>query len=159
MAVDHGFRRVGVAVSDPLGLFARPLVTLDVRRTGDVAAEVARLAREHAVRVVVVGLPLLPSGDHGPQAEAATAFAAAVTAALANIDHEAQVGCFDESHTTAGAAALAAASGRQPRAGSDAAAAALILEEWLQARESEGRARAAGPQMNDVGAADPRGRS
>lgn len=143
LAVDPGRRRVGVALSDPLGLFARPLLTLDVRATGDVAAAVADLARTHEVRAVVVGLPLLPSGDCGPQAQAALAFAAAVRAALAAIGYEAPVHSFDESHTTTGAAARAAATGRAPAAGVDAAAAAMLLEEWLQASETERRAEEA----------------
>lgn len=143
LAVDHGLRRVGIALSDPLGLFARPLLTLDVRATGDVAAAVAALAREHGVRAVVVGLPLLPSGDVGPQARAALAFLDAVKTALAAIGLDVPVHAFDESHTSTGAAARAVESGRAPAAGSDAAAAAIILEEWLQASESERRSEEA----------------
>lgn len=143
LAVDHGLRRIGVASSDPLGLFARPLTTLDGRRRGHAAAEVARMAAALEAATVVVGLPLLPSGDRGPQADAAAAFAAEIEAELSAIGHGARVVLQDESHTTAAAAARAGAARRAPRAGEDAAAAAQILEEWLAMRETERHAEAA----------------
>jgi len=76
LGLDYGSRRIGVAVSDPLGLTAQPLPP--VRREGDRKdiAVLARLAAEMGVTSVVLGLPLLLNGDEGPAAVRARAFGA-----------------------------------------------------------------------------------
>jgi len=74
LGLDYGSRRIGVAVSDPLGLTAQPLPP--IRREGDRKdiAVLARLAAEMGVTSVVLGLPLLFNGDEGPAAVRAKAF-------------------------------------------------------------------------------------
>jgi putative holliday junction resolvase len=68
LGLDVGERRVGVAVGDPDAATARPLATF-IRGTLDEDAEVvARLAAEQHADVVVIGLPLMPSGTEGEQA-------------------------------------------------------------------------------------------
>ena len=63
MALDVGSRNVGVAVSDPLKLTARPLTTLK-RRDLETDVEALRdLMQRHAVERLIVGLPLRLSGD------------------------------------------------------------------------------------------------
>ncbi len=75
LAVDLGSRRIGLAVSDPLGIVAQALPTLvRTNRAKDLAA-LARLAAEHEVCRIVVGLPLRPDGVEGPEAAAARRFA------------------------------------------------------------------------------------
>ncbi|MEA2062792.1 MAG: Holliday junction resolvase RuvX, partial [Gemmatimonadota bacterium] len=78
MAVDYGERRVGLAVSDELGLIATGLETIDRRKLGGraeaLADEITRLAREHSVEKIVVGLPLNMDGSAGESAERATGF-------------------------------------------------------------------------------------
>jgi putative Holliday junction resolvase len=77
LGLDVGNRRIGVAVSDELGLTAQPVMTLerhhnrreDLRRLG-------RLARKFGVAAIVVGNPLHLSGELSPQAEKTQAFAA-----------------------------------------------------------------------------------
>jgi putative Holliday junction resolvase len=72
---DVGDRRVGLAISDPLGYTAQPLFTLHrAGRRADLKS-LARVFRKHAVREVVVGNPLYMSGDQSPQAAKAQAFA------------------------------------------------------------------------------------
>jgi len=81
LGVDLGERRIGLAIADMDGLAARPLATVSRARSldaADDAATLARFAREHAVAELVVGLPLDANGDHGPMAEAATAWARAI---------------------------------------------------------------------------------
>jgi putative Holliday junction resolvase len=76
LAVDYGRRRIGLALSDALGLVARPLATL--RRTNR-RADLRRLreiAREHDVRRIVVGHPLHLDGGAGEMAAEAARFAA-----------------------------------------------------------------------------------
>jgi len=74
LGLDYGSRRIGVAVSDPLGLTVQPLPP--VPREGDRKdiAFLARLAAEKGVTSVVLGLPLLLNGDEGPAAVRARAF-------------------------------------------------------------------------------------
>lgn len=65
MALDYGDRRIGVALSDPLGITARPLLTL-TRTTWEGDLERIRaMTREHDIRRIVVGLPLDMDGTRG----------------------------------------------------------------------------------------------
>jgi len=65
MALDYGDRRIGVALSDPLGITARPLLTL-TRTTWESDLERIRaMTREHDIRRIVVGLPLDMDGTRG----------------------------------------------------------------------------------------------
>ena len=74
LGLDYGSHRIGVAVSDPLGLTVQPLPP--IRREGDKKdiAVLARLASEKGVTSVVLGLPLLLNGDEGPAAVRARTF-------------------------------------------------------------------------------------
>ena len=65
---DVGDRRIGVAVSDPLGLTAQPLLTIHRSRLKDDLKSIGRLMRRHGVTEAVVGNPLYMSGDVSPQA-------------------------------------------------------------------------------------------
>lgn len=76
LAVDWGERRIGLAISDPLGVIATGLETLEVQSPNEAARRIAKIAAEREVERVVVGLPLLMSGERGSAAEAALAFAA-----------------------------------------------------------------------------------
>ena len=78
LGLDYGSRRIGVAVSDPLGLTAQPLPP--IARTGDRkdVAEIGRRAAELGATSVVLGLPLLMNGDEGPAAVRAREFGARI---------------------------------------------------------------------------------
>lgn len=76
LAVDWGERRIGLAVSDPGGIIATALPTLTVRGRDEALAGVAMVAAEREAERVVVGLPLLMSGEKGEAAQAAETFAA-----------------------------------------------------------------------------------
>jgi len=76
LAVDWGERRVGVAISDPDGIIATGLETLVVKSPEHAANQVAEIARDREADRIVVGLPLLMSGQHGEAADAAERFAA-----------------------------------------------------------------------------------
>jgi putative Holliday junction resolvase len=83
LGVDLGERRIGLAVADGDGSAARPLDTIRRRRKlADDVAALAGLVASQEVAELVVGLPLEASGQHGPQAELTTAWAAAVSDAL-----------------------------------------------------------------------------
>ncbi|MEP6680786.1 MAG: Holliday junction resolvase RuvX [Chloroflexota bacterium] len=131
LALDHGGRRVGVAIGDTqTGLaFARPAL---LRQGGvrDVEA-VARLVRDESIETIVVGLPLNMDGSEGRQAAAARAYGerlAGIGPALVYLDERLsswQAG--EDLH----------ASGRRPtrRSGElDSAAARLFLQQYLDDR-------------------------
>lgn len=133
LGIDVGGVRVGVALSDPDGVLATPLVTVprDVEGDTDLRA-IAALVREHEAVEVVVGLPRTLAGREGPAAQAADAFAAALGGVL-----DVPVTLADERLTTVVATRQLRESGRRgrrQRAVVDQAAAVAILQGWLDAR-------------------------
>ena len=133
VGVDLGSVRVGVAVSDPAGVLASPLVTLTRDPAGGAdLAELARLVAERGAVEVVVGLPRSLSGRRGPAALAAEQYAAALAARVAPVP----VRLADERLTTVAASRTLAERGissRRRRPVVDQAAAVLILQGWLDA--------------------------
>ncbi len=75
LALDVGTRRIGLAVSDPLGLTAQGLETLERRNKRHDFGYLERVIREYEVKQIVVGLPLRMSGAEGTQADKMRAFA------------------------------------------------------------------------------------
>jgi putative Holliday junction resolvase len=75
LALDLGKRRIGLAISDDLGITAQGLPTLQRKNNRTDLAGLARVVREKAVDLILVGNPLHMSGDAGVQAENARAFA------------------------------------------------------------------------------------
>src|SRR6185312_7643670 len=75
MGLDVGDRRIGVAVSDPLGLTAQPVMTLVRTNRRQDLKSLRRLIRRYGCAEIVVGNPLYMSGDQSPQAAKAQAFA------------------------------------------------------------------------------------
>jgi putative Holliday junction resolvase len=75
VALDHGEARCGVAVSDPTGTLATPLIAVERPDTRRGLAALARIVEEQAAERVVVGLPLTLAGEEGHQAQRARTFA------------------------------------------------------------------------------------
>jgi putative pre-16S rRNA nuclease len=75
LGLDVGARRIGIAVSDPLGITAQGLETLQRRNKRHDFDYLQRVIREYEVREIVVGLPLRMSGAEGTQAEKMRTFA------------------------------------------------------------------------------------
>jgi putative holliday junction resolvase len=136
LGVDVGQVRVGVAISDPNGILATPLVTLrrDHATTGrdrltDIS-EIADLVGAHRAVGVVVGLPVRLSGQEGLAAEAARAYAERLAAAVKPVP----VWLSDERMSTVVASRRLAergVRGKRQRAVVDQAAAVEILQGWL----------------------------
>ena len=136
LALDVGERRIGVALSDPLGLTAQPQATID-RRAGDAVDAVIALAAQHGVETVVVGLPLTLRGGRGPQAQRVEQFAAALRARLA-----CPVVYWDErfsTHESRRALRGAPHHKRRQRGLVDQTAAQVILQGYLESRRMTGR--------------------
>jgi len=133
LGIDLGSRRIGVAVSDGLGLTAQPRATL-ARKGGvrDIDAIAAAVKDADADRIVL-GLPLDCEGQEGPAAQRARAFADKLRASL-----HLPVELIDESFSTVEAEAvlLAADVSRARRIQVvDKLAAAVILQRWLDAQK------------------------
>ncbi len=130
LAVDWGERRIGLAVSDPGRVLATGLETLEVRSPEDAVARVAATVSETEASRVVVGLPLLLSGERGAAARAAEQFADALARAVA-----VPVETYDERLTSALSSRRMREVGQRPgrlRARVDQGAAIALLESFLQ---------------------------
>jgi putative Holliday junction resolvase len=132
LALDVGDKRIGLAISDPLGLTAQPLFTLHRTNQRADLKSIARFIRQHNVEVVVVGNPLHADGTSSPQSLKVIAFADALREAHPTLIHH----LLDERLTTHDAHALLGhRSGREDRLNRqhliDQVAAVLILESFL----------------------------
>jgi putative Holliday junction resolvase len=128
LGLDLGDARIGVAISDDGRRMAVPLGTVRTGAPQDVKA-IADLVAEHDVTLVVVGNPLLLSGQSGERAHLAESFADALRSIL-----PVEVLLQDERLSTAEAERAlreAGASGRDRRRTVDRSAATVILQAWL----------------------------
>jgi putative Holliday junction resolvase len=135
LALDPGTKRIGMAVSDPRASFALPLDPVEVRADDGHLARIAAAAAQRQVERLVVGLPLRLDGTEGPAARAARTFAAAVGAATGL-----PVELCDERLTTAQAEREMIGRGmrrKKRRERIDSAAAAVLLQAWLDARRED----------------------
>lgn len=131
LGIDPGDARIGIAATDPLGILAHPVETIDVRKT-DPLERIAALVAQRGIRTLVVGLPLRIDGSEGSAAEKVRAFAARLAARVPGVP----LVFTDEAYTTMDAAAKLREAGRnakRQKAVIDQAAAVAILESWMTA--------------------------
>lgn len=69
LAIDFGERRMGLAVSDPLGITAQGLPTIDIRKTEDIFSHIQKILEDRKVKKVVVGMPKNMDGSIGFKGE------------------------------------------------------------------------------------------
>jgi putative Holliday junction resolvase len=131
MALDVGARRIGVAVSDALGITAQGLETIQRQNKRRDLEALKRLFSEYQIREVVVGLPLRLSGAEGTQSEKMRVFADDLTRHLKVTVH-----LWDERWTSTEANRLLRETDLsiEKRAKAvDRMAAILILQSWMEA--------------------------
>ncbi len=131
LGIDLGDARVGVAVSDELGMLAHPLETIQVK-AGDVAKRVLGIAREKGADTIVVGMPRNMDGTFGPAAEKSHAFIAELQGAGGF-----RVISWDERLTTVAAERSLHEAGRKAkdhRKVIDQVAAQILLQSWLDSQ-------------------------
>lgn len=134
-AIDLGRVRVGIAVSDELGVLAHPRPFLSGRSESKLLDGLADLAKQEALGVFILGLPLEMDGREGRAAKRARRFGAALQARTGT-----PVQYLDERLTTVTAhSRLREAGGDAKSAKSriDSAAAALLLQSWMDARRED----------------------
>jgi putative Holliday junction resolvase len=134
LGLDVGSRRIGIAVSDPLGITAQGLETLQRRNKRHDLAALEQVIRDYAVREIVVGLPLRMSGAEGTQSEKMQVFAEELRKRFRLPVH-----LWDERLTSAEANRLLRETDLsiEKRAKAvDRMAAVLILQGWMQSRST-----------------------
>lgn len=158
LAIDYGRVRIGLALADIETALARPLTTIERVNRNEDMRRLRELAREHAVKEIVVGLPLRLDGTHGEMAEEATRFAERLRKQLGlpvvMVDErltsweaerllEEQAGkIFREdaapAHVRESAHSNVRKKKQAERATVDAMAAAVILKEYLERKQNPG---------------------
>jgi len=134
MALDVGSRRIGVAVSDPLGITAQGLDTIQRQNKRRDLEALRELLAKYDVREIVVGLPLRLSGLEGTQSEKMRQFADELHAKFGLTVH-----LWDERWTSTEANRLLRETDlsiRKRGQAVDRMAAILILQSWMQAHSN-----------------------
>ncbi len=133
LAVDHGEKRIGLALSDPTGTLASPLTVIKhVSRLLD-AAQVADLAAQHAVGLIIIGQSFDEEGQPNLAGRRAAKFAEALKEQT-----QIPIELVDESFSTQDARATVIEMGysRKKRAGHhDSLAAVMILRSYMESRK------------------------
>lgn len=134
LSLDFGARRIGLAVTDELGLTAQGLPTLHRTNKRNDFDQLRRTIKQYAVGEIVMGLPLRMSGEAGIQAENVEAFAEELRARF-----KLPVHLFDERLTSVEANRVLDESemgGRRRKGVVDQLAAVLILQAFMESRAS-----------------------
>ena len=134
LAIDYGSRRMGLAVSDALGITAQGLDTLERKNKRSDFARLERTIREYQVTEIVLGNPLRMSGEEGTQSRKVAEFAEELRRRF-----ELPVHLWDERLTSSEANRLlreAEVSLHRRTQAVDRMAATLILQSFLQARSA-----------------------
>src|SRR5580692_3563173 len=136
LALDYGRKRIGLALSDELGLTAQPLQILTRKNRREDLARLRSICAKHGVARILVGHPLHITGEAGEMADEAAAFAARIAK-----DLKLAVELADERLTSWEAGQTMAESGNQARRKKksphlDDVAAAILLREYLDRHRS-----------------------
>lgn len=133
LGVDYGTRRIGLALSDEIRLTAQPL---DVVKPGQLPSFLKKLAKEHEIDTVVVGLPTGLSGHEGDSAAGARGLASEIGEIL-----DVEVVLVDERFTSRMAENALIETGvrrRDRKEAVDKVAAAIILQAYLDGATEHG---------------------
>ncbi len=137
LGIDHGDARIGLAISDALGMFAHPLETVPARDADAALERVLKIIAERSPAVVVIGLPRNMDGSQGPAAEKVRAFGAR----LSGRAPQCTVRWIDERLTTVAAQKALQANGRNTknsRGVIDQVSAQMILQTYLDGQAMQG---------------------
>jgi putative holliday junction resolvase len=137
LAIDYGRKRIGLALSDDLGLTAQPLATLSRTNRQEDVRRLRAICREHAVAHIIVGHPLHIGGEAGDMADEAARFSARLKKDL-GIDTE----LYDERLTSWEARQTVSETKAKRRGSLDDVAAAILLRDYLEWQRSRTQTRA-----------------
>lgn len=131
LAIDYGLKRTGLASCDPMGITAQPLPAIVSSSLNDTVVAVLAHVKERQIVRLLIGMPYMPNGREGEQAQNVHLFIDACRKALPegfDIQHQ------DERHTTKEAHMLlreTGLKGKKKKAVLDSTAAVIILREFL----------------------------
>ena len=129
LAIDYGEKRIGLAQTDPLRIFAKPLRVLENKGLDQFVLELEPILREHQVLLVLVGIPYAIAGGNTPKTDEVLAFKAALEAKITT-----PIMGWDERYSTDEAHQELKKMGyswQEARGLVDAMAAAMILKSYL----------------------------
>ena len=132
LALDHGDRRIGVAMSDELQMIAHPVCYLSPHPFADFVEKLRELMKEKEVELILIGMPRNMDGSYGPAALKVQEFVAALKSAITI-----PVQTVDERLTTVQAQKFLRAGGtksKNQRQRIDQTAAAIMLQSFLDSR-------------------------
>ena len=132
LGIDHGEARIGLAISDDLGMLAHPLETIHIKTVPDPLARIAEIVTRDQIGMIVLGLPRNMNGTYGPASEKVKEFAEKLRAKVT-----CEVKLWDERLTSVAAQRSLHEAGRNvknSREVIDQVAAQLILQGWLDSQ-------------------------
>jgi putative Holliday junction resolvase len=132
LALDHGTKRIGVAVSDETRTIAQPLEFIPAEPFADFLARLRQLIREKEIDLILVGLPRNMDGSYGPAAEKVQTFVGVLKSAIT-----VPIKTWDERLTSAQANRVLIQGGARRakrKEKVDQTAAAILLQSYLDGR-------------------------
>ena len=132
LGIDHGEARIGLAISDDLGMLAHPLETIHIKTVPDPLARIAEIVTRDQIGMIVLGLPRNMNGTYGPASEKVKEFAEKLRAKV-----PCEIKLWDERLTSVAAQRSLHEAGRNvknSREVIDQVAAQLILQGWLDSQ-------------------------
>ena len=132
LGIDHGEARIGLAISDDLGMLAHPLETIHLKTVPDPLARIAEIVTRDQIGMIVLGLPRNMNGTYGPASEKVKEFAEKLRAKV-----PCEIKLWDERLTSVAAQRSLHEAGRNvknSREVIDQVAAQLILQGWLDSQ-------------------------
>jgi putative Holliday junction resolvase len=131
LALDYGKKRVGLAISDPLGIIAQPLLTLEVKNQIALIKRLKCIIDDNGIGLVLVGNPISPRGETTKMSAEVGRFARLLTKATG-----VEVRLWDERYTSQYAARKFQDHGlRVRKSNQDQIAASIMLEEYLSSAD------------------------
>jgi len=138
MSIDYGKKNIGIAITDPLKLFAKPYTTIQNRGDEYILKEIAKIIHDQSIEKIVLGLPISTLDNDTDQTIAVRAFYQILCASLKPIE----IVLFDERYTTCEATDLLKQKGtnwKDSKKIVDQIAAAMILKRYLTQTETAGQ--------------------
>jgi len=132
LGIDFGEKRIGLAVSDPLGLTAQGIETLPNKGPAKVTQALASLCKNYEVEEIVIGLPVNMNGSFGSKANAVLSLVPDLEKAL-----KVPIKTWDERLTSVEVNRLMAQGGlseKRQRQNTDRLVATLILQSYLESK-------------------------
>ncbi len=137
LAIDYGDVRIGLAISDPLQIFAFPLMVIEINKTPDFIDVIGNIVKEKKIKKIIIGYPLKMDGSEGIQTEKVKNFLDEIKKKI-----EVEIEIVDERLTTAFAKRTLTDIGireKKQRMVIDKIAAAKLLETYLSIKQRGGK--------------------